>query len=325
MHEHLFLDEARTFFEMPAEPSKRAMALAPLGGNNVGWVQFNQLNNRDSLLLDDEEMMVEETLRFKHAGGRTIVDVTTIGLSRDPNALKRLSMRTGLNVVAGAGYYVSVAHPPEVASMSVDDLRRVIVRDVKEGIPGSDVKAGIIGEIGTTWPWGPNEEKVLRAAARAQVETGLTIMVHPGRHPGHPEIILNILEEEHVDMRRTIIAHIERTIGDLDGFRKLMDRGATIEFDLFGQWWYFVDLPFPFPNDSHRVHMIKQLAKDGYADRMLMAHDIDTKIHLYRFGNHGYGHILENVVPYMLRNGIPRETVERILVENPGQLLTIEG
>ncbi len=323
MHEHLLIDEARTFFQLPDEPSKRKLALAPMSVDNIGWVQFNQVSNRDSLLLDDEDMMVEEALRFKHAGGDTIVDVTTVGLSRDPNGLKRISMRTGLNIVSGAGYYVSIAHPPEVASKSVDDIKREITRDVKQGIPSSNVRAGIIGEIGTTWPWGANEEKVLRAAGRAQTETGAPLMVHPGRYPDHPGIILDILEEEHVDMKRTIIAHIERTIGDVAGFKRVMDRGATIEFDLFGQWWYLADLTFPFPNDSHRVHIIKQLVEAGYTDRILMSHDIDTKLHLYRSGNHGYGHILENVVPYMLRNGVSPGTVEQILVENPKRLLTM--
>ncbi|MDA4123285.1 MAG: aryldialkylphosphatase [Thaumarchaeota archaeon] len=323
MHEHLFLDIASHYFVAPEDPVKRRMALAPLGLDNLGWVRGDAMRNLDNLHLDDMEMMAKEARRFRNAGGNTIVDVTTIGLARAPTSLRELSLRTGLNIVAGAGYYISRFHPPEVAGKSVEDIRSDIVRDITVGMDGTQVRAGIIGEIGTTYPWGTNEEKVLRGAARAQLETGAALMVHPGRNPAHPQLILDVLEEEHADMKRVIIAHIERTIGELSQMKAVMDRGATIEFDVFGYFGTLQDLPFPDPNDQMRVHMVKQLVDAGYADRILISQDICEKQSLYCYGGFGYAHILENVVPLMRRRGMTQETIDRILVDNPRRFLTL--
>jgi len=47
-----------------------------------------------------------------------------------------------------------------------------MVGEVVKGVGGSDVRCGIIGEIGCSWPLGDTERKSLQAAALAQKETG---------------------------------------------------------------------------------------------------------------------------------------------------------
>lgn len=322
MHEHLFLNEEKAYFSLPQDPSRRETALEPLGIGNLGWVRFNMANNADNLRLDDEGMMADEATRFKNAGGRTIVDVTTNGLFRDPSALRRLSTQTGLNIVAGAGYYVASSHGPEMDDKTVDDLKDEIVQEIREGMNGTDVKAGIIGEIGTTYPWGRNEQKVLEAAIEAQLETGAALGIHPGRNPRHPGMILDILENRGAELDRTIIYHMDRTVGEYSDFKSVLDRGCCVSFDLFGQSWYQIKLEFPFPSDAMRVFMMKKLIDAGYAKGLLMSQDIDEKFMLYRYGNYGYAHILENVVPFMRGEGISQEVVDQILVRNPLRLLT---
>ena len=200
-HEHLFIDEVSVYFQLPEQATQRRFARQPVSLETLDWVRFNQYSNEDNLRLDDEDMMTEEALRFKNAGGNTIVDTTSIGLGRDANALKRLSLRTGLNVIAGSGYYVAQSHPVDMHAKDSDVIKNEIVNDIRVGIGNSGVRAGIIGEIGTTLPWGPNEEKVLVGAARAQAETGAPIEVHPGRDARHPNMILDILEKEGADPR----------------------------------------------------------------------------------------------------------------------------
>ena len=56
---------------------------------------------------------------------------------------------------------------------------------------GTGIKAGIIGEVGCTWPLTDNERKSLAAAAAAQRETGAAILIHPGRHPDAPPEIMD--------------------------------------------------------------------------------------------------------------------------------------
>ena len=132
------------------------------------------------------DTQVDEVGKFRAAGGGAIVDATTAQIGRDPHALARISRESGVHVVMGAGYYVAAVHPEDMGERSVDDLAREIIADVAEGVDGSGIRAGIIGEVGCTWPLATTERKSLLAAAVAQRETGAAILVHPGRHPDAP-------------------------------------------------------------------------------------------------------------------------------------------
>ena len=49
-------------------------------------MRYDPFRNRDNLELLDEDTAVSEALLFKRAGGGTVVDVTTLGIGRDPLA-----------------------------------------------------------------------------------------------------------------------------------------------------------------------------------------------------------------------------------------------
>lgn len=66
------------------------------------------------------------------------------------------------------------------------------------------------------------------------------------------------------------------------------------------------------------------LIKEGYEDRLLVAHDIHTKNRLTKYGGHGYSHILKNIVPKMLSRGITQNQVDKILIDNPKHWLTFK-
>ena len=148
-HEHLLVD-ASMWWRPPQEPSRRSLAFGPVELRNRGAIFRNQWINRDNMVLDDEATAIDEVLRFKAAGGRTIVDLTSIGIGRDPLALARISRLTGLNVICGSGFYVEDAHPPELRDMSIDGIAERIVAEFRTGLGTSGVRPGIIGEVGTS-------------------------------------------------------------------------------------------------------------------------------------------------------------------------------
>ena len=159
-HEHLLLDLRNQFTE-PADPIQRERSHEPLTAANAALVRRNPYAIRDNLLLDDLELAAQETAPFQAAGGRTIVDCTSIGIHRDPCKLQAIARRTGLNIIAGCGYYTHDTHPPEMAAWSIDTVAEQMIRDLTEGIDGSGIRAGVIGEIGTSFPLHPDEQKVL--------------------------------------------------------------------------------------------------------------------------------------------------------------------
>jgi len=317
-HEHLLID-FEVMFREPANGAERGLARQPVSLANLGWVRHNFSSNLDNLQLLDEAVARDEALLFKHAGGQTFVDPTNRGLARDQLALARVARATGLNIIMGSGYYVAAAHPADMDRRTVDDIARELVTDLTEGVDGTGVRAGFIGEIGTTWPWTDNEKKVLRAAVAAQRETGAALMIHPGRHERLPLAIVDFIRKEGADLGRVIMCHIERTIADPAVLLELAATGVRLEYDLFGleTSYYPYNPAFDMPNDGERMRQILFLIERGHLAQILMSHDIAYKHCLTRWGGFGYHHLLVNVIPRLRAKGADDKIVQTLLIDNP--------
>ncbi|HWO06763.1 MAG TPA: aryldialkylphosphatase [Methylomirabilota bacterium] len=322
-HEHLLID-FEVMFREPATGAERGLSQQPVSLANLGWVRHHFSSNLDNLQLLDETVARDEALLFKHAGGQTFVDPTNRGLARDPLALARVARATGLNIIMGSGYYVAAAHPPGMDARTVDDIARELVTDLTVGVDGTGVRAGFIGEIGTTWPWTDNEKKVVRAAVAAQRETGAALMIHPGRHERLPLAIVDFIRKEGADLERTIMCHIERTIADRGVLLELAATGVRLEYDLFGleTSYYPYNPAFDMPNDGERMRQILFLIERGHLAQILMSHDIAYKHCLTKWGGFGYHHLLVNVIPRLRDRGADDRTIQTLLVDNPRRAFT---
>ena len=165
MHEHLLMDLQHNCDE-PEDPKERALSRAPVSLENLSWVFLNTTRNKDNMLLSDPELAIREAALFKQAGGGTLVDVTSLGIGRDPIKLRYIAEKTGLHIVMGCSYYHALFHPPEMDEKTEDDIFEEIVGDITRGVDDTGIRAGIIGEVGCNWPLYANEAKVLRASAR---------------------------------------------------------------------------------------------------------------------------------------------------------------
>lgn len=324
MHEHLLIDFRCVFTKPPGGISQQKMVEAPITMENLGWIRYHWTSNIANLKMFDEEAAIAEAGLFKRAGGGTIVDVTNIGIGRDPRALVRIANATGLNIVMGSGYYIDAVHPDGMDEKTEEEIADEIVRDIVEGVDGTGVRAGIIGEIGCSWPWTDNERKSVRAGVLAQKRTGAPLTIHPGRHETAPLEIVAVLQEAGADMKRTIMCHIERTMFDWRSVQKVAQSGCYLEYDLFGhESSYYPLAPSTYmPSDAQRLEQIARLISEGHLEQVLMSQDICANHRLVRYGGHGYGHILENIVPRMKGYGITEEQVHTIVFENPGRVLT---
>jgi len=324
-HEHLLID-FKVMFAEPAAASDKGRAWEPVSLANLGWVRQNFNANLDNLRLLDEQVAQDEISLFKQAGGRTVVDPTPKAIGRDPLALARIARATGLNVVMGAGYYVGASHPPDMDRRTVDELAREMIADVTAGAGDTGVRAGLIGEIGTTYPWtddarSANEQKVLRAAIIAQRETGAPLMIHPGRHPSMPMALAEFVGKEGGALQRTIMCHLCRTITDVQAVIDLAQSGIWLEYDLFGleNSFYPYNPSFDMPNDGGRMVHVLALIAAGHGNQILMSHDIAYKTSLVKYGGYGYHHLLVNVVPRLRARGVDDAGLTRLLVENPAR------
>lgn len=169
MHEHLLVDTTKAWFSEPQDPAYKKLAYERISLDNLFWVRSHYLSNVDNMRITDFDETLGEVQEFKREGGKTIVEVSSKGLCPDYQASRAISVETGLNIVAGTGYYVSRSHPQDMDHRSIGDLATEFQKDVEKGFGESGIRAGIIGEIGVAgiadqqeYMIRKNEEKVLR-------------------------------------------------------------------------------------------------------------------------------------------------------------------
>lgn len=318
-HEHI-LNDCRCWWHKPKEPDRQHLATEPVHMGIIGELRMDPFVNLDNCALDDEPLAIAELLAFRNAGGQTVVDPTCRGIGRNPEALVRISAATGLNIVMGSGYYLQTSHPPELKRLSIDGVADEIVAEAHEGVGKTGVKIGLIGEIGVSGDFTPEEEKSLRGAARAQKRTQLPLMVHLPAWYRHAHRVLDIVGEEGGDVRHTILCHMNPSGGDVDYQTSLAARGAFIEYDMLGMDYWYADQQVQCPSDEDNARAIAGLIKNGFGDRLLLSHDVFIKMMLSHYGGFGYAYILKHFVPRLRRHGVGENAITAMLINNPAQV-----
>ncbi len=317
MHEHLLWD-IRTPAMRAATDQGPDITLC-----NCYAINYGRKKVPNNFRLTCEATATEELKLMSDAGGRSVVELSSGGLEPRPNGLVALARDAGVNIIMGCGHYVDEYQPRANLLRSVEHFAAEIVDQIQVGAWNTDVRAGIIGEIGCQAPWTDLEKRVMAGALLAMNETGAAVNVHPGRNPDQPQEVADFARAHGADTGRIVISHIDRTIFDEVRLLRLADSGVVIEFDLFGQEQSYYGLSdIDMPNDAIRLRLIRSLIVRGHLDRIVISHDICYRTRLTRWGGHGYGHIFANVVPMMRARGFSAEEIEAITVLNPRRLLT---
>ena len=266
-----------------------------------------------SLIVDDVDLVIEEVDAYRVAGGVSIVDVTNIGLGRDPLALTRISRATGVQLVMGCGWYRERVYPTYIQEKSADELAAMLVAEITDGVDGTGIRPGIIGEIGTERKFiTPAQERVFRAVARAHLQTGAPISTHT-THWGELALEqLDLLEEEGVDLHHVIIGHL----GDRRNISKLLpiaERGAFLGIDNIGYHDY--------QQEERRAQNVIELIEAGFRSQVLLSMDIATLNDLHSYGGKGFDYLLLIFIPLLRELGATEEDVHVLLVTNPQRAL----
>lgn len=310
-HEHIFIDMRMCVDETEDSP---ACFKDSIRGDNRAEVFSDPYAILDNALLDNTDDAVTELEYFKAWGGNTIVDCTLDEIGRDPVKLKEVSRRSGVNIIVGCGHYYHKAHAPYVKDAGVDVLAEEMHKDITVGIGDTDIKAGLIGEIGTSAVMSSDEKKVLHAAGMVGAQTGKAVHVHTDLYTENGFEVVDILKSEGMKEDKICIDHVDVWLRP-DYIRALLDRGVYVEFDNFGKEFY-VSEERRFAYDLERVKLLKLLIDEGYKDRILVCNDICLKTMWKKYGGTGYAHILRTVKFMAEQNGIDDATYMSILTDN---------
>ncbi|MDP3879754.1 MAG: hypothetical protein Q8Q07_05545 [Dehalococcoidales bacterium] len=255
--------------------------------------------------------------RAKEGGVDTIVDATTLDLGRDIRLMAEVSRRSGVNVIAVTGWWLEI--PRMLSGVSADRFARAFIREIREGIAGTDITAGLIKSASDMSGVTPDGEAVLRGAARAHLETGVPIMFHsyaPGQ-VGRQQ--LAILKEEGVDLRRVKVDHSNDTT-DVEYLTWLLEQGCYLGLDRY---------PGSNVSPEARTRTMKALIDAGYEERLLPSHDwsyawviaeaspMPPQAERERRNPYGYLYLKEVVFPQLREMGVAEATLNRLCVDNP--------
>lgn len=306
-------------------PSQRGGDLGPEPSLANHWeMSASLIRSPANAIQKDVEVAIEAVAEARAAGCETIVEMTIGGLEPDPEGLAAIARATGCHIVMGCGHYVEEYQDPRNHDRSVDSFVSEIIDQVEVGAWGTEIRAGIIGEIGCQNPWTELERRVMKAAIIAQQHTGAALTIHPGRREDQPQEVMEFIRNEGGDPSRTIMDHIDRTVMRQDVLFRLADTGVVLEWDLFGQesCLYPLNETVDMPNDAGRLRAIRSVLDRGHRDQVVIAHDICHRAHMTRWGGWGYGHIHKRVLPLMRRRGFSEAEIAEIMVETPRRLLT---
>lgn len=273
---------------------------------------FGEASGSYAWILDDEDIAIQEVIRFRAAGGGAIADPTNVGIGRNPKALRHISEETGVHIIMGAGWYRERAYPTYIYEDMPDKLADRLVNDLLVGVDGTEIRAGFIGEIGTERGHiSPAQERVFRAAGRAHARTGCPILTHT-THFGELALEqLDLLAEEQVPAERVIISHL----GDRPGIKwwlPIAQRGAWLSIDNLG----FVGGYAPL---DVRADNVAGLCAEGLVDQIMLGSDLCLTDQLATFGGPGYDTVIRNFLPLLCQRGVSEDLIHIMTVANPAR------
>lgn len=273
----------------------------------------------DNASIVSEQDAIRELKLFKSQGGTSIVDCTPCEIGRDPQTLKRISEESGVNIVMGCGHYYDITHSQKTKSATIDEFVQEMTEDLTIGVDGTGIKAGVIGEIGSSAVVSQSEWRVLRAAGIVSRALDKAIHVHTDLYTENGIEIVKTLKSEGAKEGRICIDHVDVLLRP-EYVYQLLDMGVWIEFDNFGKEFY-VDKDRRFAYDLERVRFLKDLINRGYSDQILICNDICLKSMLTTFGGNGYAHIINTVKTMLLQEGVSKIIYDKIMTDNVAKFL----
>lgn len=322
-HEHLLFDFSGAYWQEPEGEADVALAHGPILLENRGLLQRNPFVIKENLWHDSVSTAVAELGHFARAGGQTVVEVTPIGQGRDPLGLRRISERSGVHVIATSSYYIETGHPGFVSEKTIDELASILIAEIDEGIDGTDVRAGFMGDVGTTKSVTKNEEKTLRAVARAHLATGAAMGIHVDPSDRQGMRALSILFDEGVRPERIVLEHMDEQPHE-DYHLEIAATGVTLEFDTWGSEFYYGP-PYcvPEPRDIERARCVASLVKHGHVGQVVLAQDVWLKQLMKKYGGEGYDSLFRYGLPRLREAGVSEADIRTMLVENPRKVLPL--
>lgn len=269
---------------------------------------------------------MEVAHKVQARGVKTVVDPTPNECGRDPELLREISERTGLQIICATGYYFEGEGAPayfkfrQSLGSAESEIYEMFMTEISEGIGKTGIRPGIIKLASSKGAITDYERMFFRAAAKVQKETGITIVTHTQEGTMGPDQA-QLLKREGADPSRIVIGHMDGNT-DVAYHLKTLAEGVNIAFDRFG-----LQVLAGTPFDVQRQAVLLGLIGLGYANKIMLAHDT-VNVWLGRplvvpdavrpiVENWHVTHVFDDVAPMLERANVPADVIESMFIDNP--------
>jgi predicted metal-dependent phosphotriesterase family hydrolase len=266
--------------------------------------------------LPSVENAIKEVVDYHEAGGSMICEMATHGYGRDVRALQEISRSTGVHILSTTGFVFESIYPNLAFNATEEELVELFVRNITEGMDGTDVKAGWV-KCGSSYEKVTGtEKKVIRAAAKAALRTGVSVTTHTSK--GSMVFAqVELLTAEGLPPNRINIGHLDRYTLQPGYLFKLARTGVYFAFDNVGKLKY--------APDSQRIEMLNMLINEGFVNQILLSTDSGRQSYFKSYGGWpGFAYVLNTFIPMMKQAGISDADIHAMTVTNPRKFIAFE-
>jgi phosphotriesterase-related protein len=242
-------------------------------------------------------------------GCRTLIECTPAYIGRDVALLRRLSRASGLHLITNTGYYGAADDkyvPAHAFGESAERLSERWVEEHRDGIEGTDVHPGF-QKIGVdAGPLSEIDGKLVEAAGRCHLSTGLSIAVHTGDGTAATEIIAS-LKRQGVSPRAYVWVHAQNE-SSRERHVRAAEAGAFVEFDGISERGL-----------AGSVQAVCELLERGHGSQVLVSQDAGW-YHVGEAGGgnyRGYAYLFDSFLPALRAAGVSEAQIQALLVDNP--------
>jgi phosphotriesterase-related protein len=260
----------------------------------------------------EEEAVVDDLLDAKARGLAAITDLSAADWGRNPIALRRISEQSGIAVVCATGFYWD-PFPRIAIEGTPEELRDIMIAEIETGVGDTGIRCGVI-KVGTN-RGEPDAlaERVFGAAVAAALATGAPVITHTSS-PDQAAWHVRVLERAGMDLSRVVISHMGAA----------QDVGALVALARAGVLMGIDKVSFPKgPDNDQLADLVRDACARGLERQLILSSDIARRTLLRRYGGRGYGTVLADFVPMLLRRGLEPAQIETMLHDNPVRLLTL--
>ncbi|WP_405433735.1 hypothetical protein [Micromonospora sp. NBC_00617] len=273
------------------------------------------------------ETLAEKLKDFRRHGGGTIVDSTGMFHGRDVRLYEALSRTTGVHIVASTGqgpeallggYFLTPqTNPP--TPWPAEKFADLFAREVTEGMVVPRVErrgaAGLVATAATLAGMTATDESLFRGAARAALTTGVPVSMRYGHDAVRD---LEVVLDEKLPADRVVVGGLDRKDAVAAGAPlEVATRGAYVGLDHVGTE------DDAHSTDAERAALVAELVEAGHGNRILLSSNATGVAKGHPANDLPYSYVLTTFVPLLKARGLSDSDVQRILVDNPRDLLSV--